>query len=76
MQATTPEYRAYQEQVLSNSAKFAQVKSMKYAVPRSIVKSIVYFWENAQVPHNLCLKFQINTYAKLKSYLLPPNLFL
>jgi len=25
MQATTPEYRAYQEQVLSNSSKFAQV---------------------------------------------------
>jgi len=25
MQATTPEYRAYQEQVLSNSFKFAQV---------------------------------------------------
>jgi len=29
MQATTPEYRAYQEQVLSNSSKFAQVPSQK-----------------------------------------------
>lgn len=25
MQATTPEYRAYQEQVLSNCSKFAEV---------------------------------------------------
>lgn len=31
MQATTPEYKAYQEQVLSNCSKFAQVCFMTYS---------------------------------------------
>ena len=32
LQATTSEYKAYQEQVLSNSAKFAQVNKKKRTI--------------------------------------------